>query len=88
MLRSLRFAPLALAAAVACSDKTPTGNDDTNNGGNGGNNTALSTNGSTLANVGFGAVAERFSGEVWVRGTTAYTTTWGTRGVARGNAVK
>jgi len=41
-----------------------------------------------LMHLGRGAVPERYSAEVWVRGTTAYTTTWGTRGAARGNAVK
>ncbi|MEO5590764.1 MAG: hypothetical protein ABIS03_14380, partial [Gemmatimonadaceae bacterium] len=39
-----------------------------------------------------GVVTDRFSAELWVSGTTAYTTTWGTRtkdGVqSRGNAVK
>jgi hypothetical protein len=34
-----------------------------------------------------GTVAERFTGEIWVRGNVAYTTTWGNRG-ALGNAVK
>lgn len=37
---------------------------------------------------GHGDVAERFTAEVWVRGTTAYTSTWGSRGVTPGNAVK
>lgn len=41
-----------------------------------------------LTHLGQGAVAERYTAEVWVRGTTAYTTTWGTRAGARGNAVK
>lgn len=41
-----------------------------------------------LAHLGQGAVPERYSAEVWVRGTTAYTTTWGNRAGARGNAVK
>jgi hypothetical protein len=39
-----------------------------------------------------GVVADRFTGELWVNGNTAYTTTWGTRTVndvqARGDAVK
>ena len=37
--------------------------------------------------VGNGGVSERFTGEVWVNGNFAYTTTWGTR-EAPGNAVK
>ncbi|MEO8579157.1 MAG: hypothetical protein ABI469_02835 [Gemmatimonadales bacterium] len=38
--------------------------------------------------VGNGGVSERFTGEVWVSGSVAYTTTWGTRATAPGNAVK
>src|SRR5689334_4159282 len=42
--------------------------------------------------LGRGDVPERFTGELWVRGNTAYTTSWGTRSLlgaqARGNAVK
>ena len=41
-----------------------------------------------LGSFGLGAVSERFTAEVWTRGTTAYTTTWGTRASIRGNAVK
>lgn len=41
-----------------------------------------------LTVLGHGAVAERFTSEVWARGTTAYTTTWGTRGTTLGNAIK
>jgi len=40
-----------------------------------------------LATLGQGVVAERFTGELWVRGTVAYTTTWGNRS-AIGNAIK
>jgi hypothetical protein len=36
---------------------------------------------------GHGAYAARFSAELSVRGTTAYTSTWGTRGGTRGNAI-
>lgn len=50
--------------------------------------TARSTTGPTLNSLGLGAVADRWTAEVWTRGATAYTTTWGTRGAARGNAVK
>jgi len=42
----------------------------------------------TLATLGLGVVNDRYTAEVWVRGTTAYTSTWGTRGGARGNAIK
>lgn len=38
--------------------------------------------------VGNGGVSDRFTGEVWVSGNFAYTTTWGTRGAVPGNAVK
>ncbi|MBL0169478.1 MAG: hypothetical protein IPP90_01955 [Gemmatimonadaceae bacterium] len=42
-----------------------------------------------LASLGLGGVADRYTAELWVRGTTAYTTTWGTRsGTGRGNAIK
>ncbi len=37
--------------------------------------------------LGRASVTERFTGEVWVRGNVAYTTTWGSR-PAPGNAVK
>ena len=47
-----------------------------------------SSNGSRpLAVFGNGTVLDRFTGEVWVRGNVAYTTSWGNRG-APGNAVK
>ncbi|MGV3709158.1 MAG: LVIVD repeat-containing protein [Gemmatimonas sp.] len=38
--------------------------------------------------LGRGDVADRFTSELWVRGTTAYTSTWGSRGFLQGNAVK
>ena len=45
-----------------------------------------------LVAQGQGIVGDRYTAELWVRGNTAYTTTWGTRTVndvqARGNAVK
>lgn len=45
-----------------------------------------------LSTLGQGVVQDRFTGELWVRGNTAYTSTWGTRstnGIAsRGNAIK
>jgi len=40
-----------------------------------------------LAVLGLGVVAERYTGEVWVRGNVAYTTTWGSR-ESPGNAIK
>src|SRR5918999_1032398 len=40
-----------------------------------------------LSVLGNGPVLERYTGEVFVRGNIAYTTTWGFRS-ARGNAVK
>src|SRR5436190_189990 len=43
--------------------------------------------GKTLTSLGSGTVAERFTGEIWVRGNYAYTTTWGYR-AAPGDAVK
>lgn len=42
----------------------------------------------TLTVLGRAAVNERYTSEVWVRGTTAYTSTWGTRGGVRGNTIK
>ena len=40
-----------------------------------------------LTTLGEGRVTERFTGEIWVRGNIAYTTTWGSRS-ALGNAIK
>jgi hypothetical protein len=45
------------------------------------------TDSHTLATLGEGRVAERFTAEIWVRGNVAYTTTWGNRS-ALGNAIK
>jgi hypothetical protein len=42
----------------------------------------------TLQVLGHGAVAERYTGEVAVRGEWAYTSTWSTRAGQRGNAIK
>lgn len=50
--------------------------------------TPTDNNSTALAVVGSGAVAERFTAEIYVRGNYAYTTTWGFRGEAPGNAVK
>ncbi|MGQ0539512.1 MAG: LVIVD repeat-containing protein [Gemmatimonadaceae bacterium] len=40
-----------------------------------------------LAVAGQGEVLNRFTAEVWVRGSVAYTTTWGARAGAMGNAI-
>ncbi|HYD53009.1 MAG TPA: hypothetical protein VEA99_10290 [Gemmatimonadaceae bacterium] len=40
-----------------------------------------------LAIAGCGRVTNRFTAELFVRGNTAYTTTWGERDLARGNAI-
>lgn len=45
------------------------------------------SNSTFLQVLGKGSVNERYTGEVWVRGNVAYTTTWGYRS-AYGNAVK
>lgn len=71
MIRSLVL--LSVMVALACgSDKTVTQPPDASG---------------SLATIGEGIVAERFTGEVNVRGNVAYTTTWGPRD-AFGNAVK
>lgn len=42
-----------------------------------------------LTSLGVGLVPDRYTAELWVRGTTAYTTSWGTRSATgRGNAIK
>jgi len=70
---------LALAG-VACGDH-PDGPDP-----------GLITTPIDLVVLGHGVVPDRFTAELWVNGTTGYTTTWGTRTVngvqARGDAVK
>ena len=40
-----------------------------------------------LGIVGCGRITDRYTAELFVRGTTAYTTTWGRRDLARGNAI-
>ena len=71
---------LSVVAAIACSDN-----------GNG-VDPGVTPVSRDLVSEGQGIVADRYTAELWVRGTTAYTTTWGTRTVgdvqARGNAVK
>ncbi|MEO7997444.1 MAG: hypothetical protein ABI852_08370 [Gemmatimonadaceae bacterium] len=41
-----------------------------------------------LTVLGHGDVPDRYTSELWVQGTTAYTASWGTRGTRSGNAVK
>jgi len=64
--------PIALSALLACSDDSIV---------------PPTSQSLVLQVLGNGAVNERYTGEVWVRGNIAYTTTWGSR-PARGNAVK
>jgi len=65
------FTALALVFIVACDD-----------------NPVDPPGGTAFLQVlGKGAVPERYTGEVWVRGNTAYTTTWGFRSEF-GNAIK
>jgi hypothetical protein len=68
----MRFAAFACAIfTLACgSDKTVTQPSGSHN----------------LTVFGEGLVSNRYTGEIWVRGSVAYTTTWGNRG-APGNAV-
>ena len=60
--------------SAACGDDPPTG-------------PPPPSDSAVLPVLGHGPVLERFTGEVWVRGNVAYTTTWSTR-AAVGNAVK
>ena len=90
-----RLAALSLLAlAAACVSDSPVAPDDTgnppgNNGGNGGTPPeSRSTTGPTLLSLGLGAVAERTTAELTVRGNTAYTTTYGFKLGNRGDAVK
>jgi hypothetical protein len=73
---------LAVLTAVACTDSDPFGP--------GGPDTTPGP--ITFQVEGLGAVPERFTAEVTVRGDVAYTSTWGGRTVAgvtnRGNAIK
>ncbi len=71
-------AALMVVAVMACSDGSGPGTDD---------DTPI-----VLATLARGDVAERFTAELWVRGNTAYTSTWGNRTTSgqlnTGNAVK
>ena len=82
MIKSARLLLAFFAFAAACKDD-----------GNGiGPDPLLTGTPFDITALGHGDVAERFTGELWVRGNTAYTTSWGTRsllgGQTRGNAVK
>lgn len=87
------LAVLLLAVASACGEDTPDPVDPGTGNGGGGTGTinAGCTNttpaAGSLAILGCGRYSERYTAEVWVRGSTAYTTTWGTRGTNRGNAI-
>lgn len=90
MGRPLRAALIAaaLAGVGACSGDGPTPPPpppvDPGGGGGGGDGGAAIP---ALAVDGLGAMGARFTGELAVRGTTAYTTTWGYRGAVPGNTV-
>jgi hypothetical protein len=74
--RSPTFATIVVAAlATGCSDpQGPSG--------------GRPIDGAPAMNVvGLGTYDDRFTAELSVRGTTAYTSTWRTRGTARGNAI-
>ena len=60
----------SILSAVGCSDNPVT----------------PPTDSEPLVTFGTGVVADRYTGEVWVRGNIAYTTTWGFR-QASGNAI-
>jgi len=82
VIKSARLLLAFFAFVVACKDD-----------GNGiGPDPLLTATPFDITALGRGDVPERFTGELWVRGNTAYTTSWGTRSLlgaqARGNAVK
>ena len=81
-MRQLRCIVFLVAALAACSG----------DGGTGPSDPLLTSTPFDLNSLGRGAVEDRFTAELWVNGSTAYTTTWGLRTVnnvaARGNAVK
>ncbi|HEY0971224.1 MAG TPA: hypothetical protein VGE02_09675 [Gemmatimonadales bacterium] len=81
---SRRIARLAAAASLLFGAAACSGDDPTDPGDGGGDGTGEPV---TLAVRGLGEIAGRFTGEVAVRGNTAYTTTWGRRGVTVGNAL-
>jgi hypothetical protein len=81
-MKSTRLLLALFAFLTACNDD-----------GNGvGPDPLLTATPFDITALGRGDVAERFTAELWVRGNTAYTTTWGARTLlgqqTRGNAVK
>src|SRR5438105_7293920 len=77
-----RLSVLMLALAAACGgDKSPTASQTPGSGSPSPNPGTVTT----LPVTGHGDVTSRYTAEVWVRGNTAYTTTWGNRGGVRGN---
>ena len=93
MHRSVRHAATTSLRAVACLAAlfalVACGDDPVDPGAQQVDNPCASVSGGTgaLAIVGCGHIANRFTGEIFVRGNTAYTTTWGLRDVVRGNAI-
>ena len=72
-----------LLVFLACSD-------DPSGPGDGGSTVPAPPTGAapaTLPILGRGPMLDRHMAEVWVRGNTAYTTTWGIRSGNRGNAI-
>ncbi|MBL0938653.1 MAG: hypothetical protein IBJ03_07150 [Gemmatimonadaceae bacterium] len=79
---SVAFVALATCLASACSGGDENADDGTPPP------TGPPTGSGSLTHLGIGNVPERYTAELWVRGSTAYTSTWGTRGINRGNAIK
>jgi hypothetical protein len=90
-MRNLKFfnplslATVAVVAALTACDDSPVDPDD-------GNGTPPPISAVALRTEGNGSVLDRFTGELWVVGNVAYTTTWGSRVLndvrSVGNAVK
>jgi hypothetical protein len=75
------YAGILVGALAACGGPAPLSPGDSAHGMGSGSS-------HELAVLGHGTVEDRYTAELWVRGTTAYTSTFGTRGVLPGNAVK
>jgi hypothetical protein len=71
-----------LLAVIACAAISAAGCDDDPTGSN-----VVRPDTVILTVTGQGEVLSRFTAEVWVRGTTAYTTSWGSRNGVPGNAL-
>jgi hypothetical protein len=79
---------VAALVTTACDDSTGPGLDPSCVATTGSQVTGRPVIGTTTMTVaGHGDYTGRFTAELSVRGNTAYTSTWGTRGNARGNAV-